>query len=71
NYVIASSQYNTASTNLQTARDNVTAKKSALDTDDIRLAIDEIESEGNDSLNAFLLNLGENATEKLMKISSL
>ncbi|MCM3389776.1 flagellar filament capping protein FliD [Ureibacillus chungkukjangi] len=71
NYVIAKSQYNTATSNLQVAEDDVTNKKASLTTNypNVSSAIDSVEAD--DQLNAFLMNLGEQGTEKLKKLASL
>ncbi|KGR76466.1 flagellar filament capping protein FliD [Ureibacillus sinduriensis] len=71
NYVIAKSQYSTASSNLATANNDVASKRSSLTTDypNVRTAIDSVEAD--DQLNAFLMNIGENGKEKLTKLASL
>lgn len=71
NYVIAKSQYNTASSNLDAANNDVESKRVSLTEDypDVRTAIDSVEVD--DQLNAFMMNLGENGTDKLTKLASL
>ncbi|MBD8025398.1 flagellar filament capping protein FliD [Ureibacillus sp. Re31] len=68
NYIIASSEYNDAMNELDAAQNDVSAKKSALSSN-ISSAIDSVETD--DTLNAYLMNLGDNGAEKLKKLSSL
>ncbi len=62
NYIIASSEYNDAMNELDAAQNDVSAKKSALSSN-ISSAIDSVETD--DTLNAYLMNLGDNGAEKL------
>lgn len=68
NYIIANNQYATALDEYNSAYSAAEAAGEAL-SDEVSAAVGEVQ--GNDKLNAFLLNLGENGAEKLKSLSNL